>query len=416
MIRFMKRLWNDRRGNAIIIAAVALPMVVGAAGLGTDTVQWVVWKRQLQRAADSAAIAGVYGRAQSQEVNSAVGTDLDKNNHLWVPLLAGYPNVTTPADTSTMTYTTKVDLAVRQKLGFSSLFLATPPTITVSATAALVPDGTYCVVALQPGTDPGIYIGGSSHVDMGCGAISNSLSSTDSVKVMGGAHTFVADPVAAVGGISSTINGAGELQPFHVALPDPYAGEYSTDIPPSETCTNFNHPSKQNADGSMKPGCYNSFNVSNGTTVLSPGTYYLNDASIKLVGNEVLVGDGVTIILTGSNPGTIDMGGSSSLQLTAPTTGPYANMVLIQSPNAATGNNNSINGNNGTFLDGAIYFPNGDLTFTGSSAGATQCAMIVAYTVDFSGNASIQNSLIRPDGQPCKADTQVKGQKVRLIA
>ncbi|MGI8705612.1 MAG: TadE/TadG family type IV pilus assembly protein [Sphingomicrobium sp.] len=410
MIRFMKQLWNDRRGNAIIIAAVTLPVVVGAAGLGTDTVQWVGWKRQLQRAADSAAIAGVYGRAQSQDVNTAVGTDLDKNNHLWVPLLGGYPQVTTPADTSSMTYTTKVDLAVRQKLGFSSLFLATPPTITVSATAAMIPDGNYCVVALQPGTDPGIYIGGSSNVHMGCGAISNSLSATDSVKVMGGAHTFVADPVAAVGGISSTINGAGELQPFHVAMPDPYAGKFSTDIPAGETCTNFNHANKTNADGSKKPGCYNNFTAGLGT-VLSPGTYYLNNTDIKLTGHDSVTGDGVTIILTGSSPGSVDMSGNSSLDLTAPTTGPYANMVLIQAPNAATGNNNTINGDNGTSLDGAIYFPQGDLTFTGSSAAATQCAMIVSYTVAFSGNASVQN-----DTSSCTADTQVQGKKVRLIA
>jgi Flp pilus assembly protein TadG len=411
MIRLMKKLWNDRRGNAIVIAAVTLPVVVGAAGLGTDTIQWVVWKRQLQRAADSAAIAGVYGRVQSQDVNSAVGTDLNKNNYLWVPLLGGYPNVTTPADTATQTYTTKVDLGVSQKLGFSSLFLSTPPTITVSATAAMVPDGTYCVVALQPGSTPGIYIGGSSNVNMGCGAISNSLSATDSVKVMGGAHTFVADPVAAVGAISSTINGAGELQPFHVAMPDPYAGQYSTDIPPGETCTNFNHPTKVNADGSMKPGCYNTFNPGNGTTVLSPGTYYLNSTNIHLVGQEILVGNGVTIILTGSNPGSITMAGNSSLQLTAPTTGDYANMVLIQAPNATSGNNNTINGDNSTSLDGAIYFPKGDLTFSGSSAAATQCAMIVGLTVEFTGNAYIQN-----DTSTCTADTQVEGKRVRLIA
>ena len=55
--------WKDRRGNALVIAGAALPLLVGAAGLATDTIQWTLWKRQLQRAADSAAIAGVYDRA-----------------------------------------------------------------------------------------------------------------------------------------------------------------------------------------------------------------------------------------------------------------------------------------------------------------------------------------------------------------
>ncbi|MBA3835387.1 MAG: hypothetical protein H0X53_06015, partial [Sphingomonas sp.] len=87
-----------------------------------------------------------------------------------------------------------------------------------------------------------------------------------------------------------------------------------------------------------------------------------------------------------------------------------------QSPGAATGNNNTINGNNNSMLDGAVYFPSGDLTFTGSSAAATQCAMIVAYTVEFTGSSNIQNDLVRPDGEPCVAATQVQGKKIRLIA
>ena len=55
MIKAFKKLWNDKRGNALIIAGAALPLLVGSAGLATDTIQWALWKRQLQRAADSAA-------------------------------------------------------------------------------------------------------------------------------------------------------------------------------------------------------------------------------------------------------------------------------------------------------------------------------------------------------------------------
>ena len=47
MIAFMKKLWRDRRGNALMIAGAALPLLVGSAGLATDTIQWTLWKRQL---------------------------------------------------------------------------------------------------------------------------------------------------------------------------------------------------------------------------------------------------------------------------------------------------------------------------------------------------------------------------------
>ena len=57
MIAFLKKLQRDRRGNALMIAGAALPLLVGSVGLATDTIQWALWKRQLQRAADSAAFA-----------------------------------------------------------------------------------------------------------------------------------------------------------------------------------------------------------------------------------------------------------------------------------------------------------------------------------------------------------------------
>ena len=50
-----------------MIAAACLPLIVGAAGLATDTIQWTMWKRQLQRAADSAAIAGVFEQVLAAE-------------------------------------------------------------------------------------------------------------------------------------------------------------------------------------------------------------------------------------------------------------------------------------------------------------------------------------------------------------
>jgi Flp pilus assembly protein TadG len=64
MIGFLKKLWRDRRGNALVLAGAALPLVIGSAGLATDTIEWALWKRQLQRLADSGAQAGVYAIAR----------------------------------------------------------------------------------------------------------------------------------------------------------------------------------------------------------------------------------------------------------------------------------------------------------------------------------------------------------------
>lgn len=410
MIGFVKRVWNDRRGNALAIAAAALPLVVGSAGLASDTIQWTLWKRQLQRTADSAALAGAYALSQSKSATDAANRDLAVNSHVGITLTKTIEPPPTSGPFAGDAGAVRVTLSVQKKLGFSSIFMSAVPTITATATARLVDEGEYCVVALKKyGT--ALEIGGSSNVHMGCGAISNSTDPLVSVDTNGSAHNFVADPVAGAGGMPSTINGVTDLDPFHPPLPDPFAGKYSTDVPAGENCTNSNHPSKQNADGSMKPGCYNNFNLTNGTTVLSPGTYYLNSTNISLSGQQRLEGTGVTLIFTGSDPGSISMNGESSMDLTAPTTGTYAKMLMIQAANADEGNANLINGNNTTALDGAIYFPKGDLQFTGSSAQSTKCAMVVGLTVEFTGNTNIQN-----DTTGCTADQTVSGKAVRLVA
>ena len=58
LLKRLKKLLPDERGNALALGAAALPLIIGGAGLALDTVQISLAKRQLQRAADSAALAG----------------------------------------------------------------------------------------------------------------------------------------------------------------------------------------------------------------------------------------------------------------------------------------------------------------------------------------------------------------------
>ena len=56
---------GDRRGAIAIIMAIALPVVVGAAGLGVEAGKWYMIKRQAQTAADTGAFAGALELAAS---------------------------------------------------------------------------------------------------------------------------------------------------------------------------------------------------------------------------------------------------------------------------------------------------------------------------------------------------------------
>jgi len=426
MIGFLKSLWTDRRGNALVIASAALPLVVGAAGLATDTVQWALWKRDIQRAADSAAFAGVYARVQNNGgMTAQQAVDIDLSSHTTTGFnLVTNRTIAYPTG-SGYTNAVQVTVSVQRRLGFSSLFLSAAPTITASATAALFDSGNYCVVALSQ-TGSALTIGGSANVNMGCGAISNSTDPTDSVGVNGNAHTFIATPVAGVGAISDVINGSPDVRSYQLEMADPYSG-ISTAVPSGVPCTNFNSHlvggnGNNGGTATLNPGCFTNFNAGNGTYTLNPGVYYLDNTDLNLSGQTRLVGTGVTIVLTGTSPGSLSMNGNSSIALSAPTDANcgifggtnscnFKNMLIIQSPNASSGNNNLINGDNNSSYDGAIYFPKGDVQFTGSSAGATRCAMVVAFTVEFTGNTNLQNTTAG-----CTAATQVSGRRVRLIA
>src|SRR5687767_14699484 len=58
--QFILPIARDRRGNVLLTAALALPVMVGGAGLAVDTAQWYLWKRELQLAADTGALSGAY--------------------------------------------------------------------------------------------------------------------------------------------------------------------------------------------------------------------------------------------------------------------------------------------------------------------------------------------------------------------
>jgi hypothetical protein len=420
MISLYRKLLREKRGNVLIVAALSMPLVIGGAGLATDTIQWSLWKRQLQRAADSSAIAGVHADVRAQALNAAITNDLERNNHTKAPLMGGYPQISQPASTTSFTNGVAVVLAVQKALPFSSFFLTAAPVIRAAATAAAVNDGSYCAVGLDPSRTPAITVGGSAHVNLGCGAISDSTSTTESVAPNGNSYSFAASPIAAAGALPTAINGATDLQPFHLPLPDPFEGLYPTAVPAGMACQSFAQKTVSTTTGTgndrvttyaVQPGCFSGFNPGNQVYNLQPGVYYLNNTDFLMNGNATLIGNDVTFILTGTNPGSLQINGTSVIQLRAPTTGPYSKMLFIQSADASVRNNNTINGTNNSYYDGAMYFPKGALNFTGTSGAMTKCAMVVGFQLNFNGNTNLQNDTVG-----CTANKTVPGKKVRLIA
>ena len=430
MIAFLKSLWRDRHGNALVIAAAALPLVLGSAGLASDTIEWALWKRQIQRAADSAALAGVYAKIQGASYSTAVNNDLTNNNHVGITTTVT-PNSPPPSGAySGDANAVRVTLAVQKQLSFSSLFIAAAPTITASATATIVPSGQYCVISLENTAVTGITASGNADVNMGCGMITNSTSMTAAVAT--GSSTVVASPIAAVGGIAASNNWAAGtvLEPFSVAQADPFLSVPPPTFP-TGNCPNLSVNSNQtktvaasdaNTTG-LPSGTYCFGNMTlNGTVTLPSNSTLILDAGSLSIGAQAHVNcTNCTFVLSSrtaatnaASIGNVDMNGGAQLNLTASNSGTYSGLLIYQDRRAVNGNNanqsSKVNGNSSSFLQGALYFPNQQVTFNGTAGMSTNCLQLVARKVLYSGNMHISNSC--PTGS---GSSSFAGKKVRLV-
>lgn len=476
MISWFRKLWQDKRGNAIMIAGAMLPLVVGAAGLATDTIQWTLWKRQLQRAADSAAIAGVYTRqaanGATSGVSAAVSHDLTIDNHVWMALKTGFPQVTFPADSGVKTNQVQVTLAIQQRLPFSSMFMSAPPTIRAVSTAATVPAGGFpCFDATDTSAVIGLNFSGNASIESpDCDGFSNANSANTSVAK--GSSDISLRTIGGVGGIQQSNNfHVSAYRPYSPPIPDPFASVtpdpsamkcaqaavtqtttvvdspeqghweqvnknkqvWVVDKPAvthTETTTTYSGGAQALTNGmdvtTMKDSsgsqanCFTSLSVASNTTLVLPDnqTYYVNGGDLNVQGN--LSCNSCTIVLTNKSAaspiGNIKVNASANINMTAPNTGTYKGIAIYQDRRATDCNNcNKINGNSGSIIQGALYFPSRELEYNGTGTTSAICTMFVAKRLNFSGNSATSNKFRGMDDPVCAAFGLGGGQRILMV-
>jgi len=432
MFKLLKKLWRDRRGNALAIAGAALPLIIGSAGLASDTIQWALMKRQLQRTADSAALAGVYGKMSSQAVST--GTCSTANSQ---PV---YRDVYTQSNANTRLDTTvsctvgtpaspwngsgyqavQVTVSAQRAMAFSGFFLSTAPTITASATAAVVQSGKYCVIALKNNSGTGISFSGNPTVNLGCGLKSNAKGGT-SVDATG-SPSITASPVAAVGKITGTAEfpAGTTFQPYSAPQTDPFGSVTAPAVPNgcNQGALRGSATTVTVTGTAASPAvvCYSTLKLTSGNVAsFTDAVIILNGGDLDIGAQSTLNCTRCTFVLTSSDgtaPGGITINGGATVNMSPPTTGTYANLVIYKDRRATnTCNNcNKINGNSSSTISGGIYVPTQEVQFDGSGSMNTACVQLVAWQVTFTGNASISNTC--PGGGPHAFD----GTMVRLVA
>ena len=235
--KLMRRLKGDTSGNAMLLTALGMPILIGSSGMAIDVAQWYVWKRELQFATDQAALAGAWASAEPEQRDNYVAlSKLEFNSNL--SYLKGQVSDPTIGyeDWNGGTGNTVVATATYTKaLPFTSIFWKNQATVNVRAQASYQAATNYttCLLALDPDADDAFVIGGSlsGEVTCGVGALSNSASA---IRKNGSTLIDVADLIAA-GGIDEDLAVNGTIHEFISNLSDPFDGVTPPDSPYART-------------------------------------------------------------------------------------------------------------------------------------------------------------------------------------
>jgi len=389
----VQRFQSNEAGSYLIVTGLIMPVLVGLVGLGTEAGLWYARHHKMQSAADSAAVAAATDYylnhkasalvVQAQSIAASYGFANGTNG---VSLTINQPPKTGPYTNDQRA----VEVLIRepQKRLFSALYGS--GTLDISARSVAVGlGGKGCVIALDPTVSGAATVQGTANVQLdSCSLYDNSSNST--AMTVGGSGTISAESINIVGGIANTsgittTDGIATGQP---PIGDPYAdatfGGFSG-------CDKTNYVARTTI--TLNPGVYcNGLSLNAGAIVsLNPGIYYLDQGTLSVNGGATLTGTGVTLVFTSSNGhnyANATINGGANVNLVAPTSGPTAGIVLFGDRNMTAGTAFKLNGGSSEVFGGAIYIPQGAVTFSGGAASTNGCLQLVADTVTFVGNAN----------------------------
>jgi hypothetical protein len=382
--RLLSRLYRwtqNRRGNVAIVFGFALPVLVGAAGLGVETSYWYYRHQVLQAAANQAAYGGALERRAGSSVDTVRSAALQLAGSNGFDTVNGTLTLNTPPTSGSHQNNQAVEvlLSEPEQRFFSRIFSTDPVIARARAVAAFQTASNACVLALDPSASRAANFSGSSGLTLnGCSVMANSTAS-DAINVQGAAN-LSADCLISAGGVQA--NSGMHLStcsaPITSAPPvaDPYAGLSAP--ADSGSC-------KPSNGATLQPGRYcNGLSLS-GNVTLNPGVYVI-DGDFRVNANANISGSGVTIYITQN--GRVNMNGNATVNLTAPTSGTYAGMLFF-GDRSNNGGINNFNGTASSHMTGSVYFANQEIDYLGNFSGLNGCVQVVGRTVQWTGNTSV---------------------------
>jgi Flp pilus assembly protein TadG len=377
-------------GQAMVLTLLCMTCLFGFVALATDVGTLFHAKRLVQTAADAAAIAGAaelnYGdaayvtsvsraaAAQNGVTNGTNGASVSVNTP--APAYGAYAGLTPYVE---------VIVSQPQPTFFMRAFSLASMTVTARAVAG-TGNSQGCIYALGT-TGSDITLTGSGSIAVrNCMIIDDS--SGNPALTLTGSGDITAKSIG-IAGTRFSKTGSGSITPTPttgiVPVSDPLAWLPAPSFNPSSCQANPNITGS--TPTTLSQGCYNGISDSgSGALTLNSGTYIINGA-FSITGSLSVTGTGVTLYFPNSGA-SLQLTGSGTINLTAPTTGTYNGILFYQdrSDTAAL----SVTGSSTLNLQGIIYAPSANVTVTGSGSSALYTS-VVAKTFTLTGSGSIND-------------------------
>ena len=394
-------------GQVLIMFLLAFGVLMGFVAMSIDVGMILQERRSLQNAADAAALAGVSELPESPGAAEVKALEWAENNGYTVESGA-IITVNTPyqGDSNAVEVVIEVEMPFffARALGLDSTDVSARA--VASNVTGSVPG--VALLALKPlGGNSFVKGGASDLVINGGGAIIVNDASQGAIQRSGSGN------VVASGGFyhyyqgSWVSTGVGQFIPEPVSvttqMADPLSGlvppdPYVVDTSPHSGGTAADPHTKtlNSGDYVLRPGTYwggIEIRATANVTFL-PGAYVLAGGGLKIVGSGTVTGEGVFFYNTfdpeNQHPSAdgqcdeINLRGSASFTLTAPTEGPYEDILFWQDEACTNAMKHEGTGDSTT---GVYYLPNAHLSLSGS--GNVGSVQIITDTIDISGGSDL---------------------------
>ena len=393
---------HRERGMAILMMALLLALFLAFAGLVLDGGHMYFEKRRMQGAADAAAYGGALELKRGvrptldAEVEIVIAGRDDANRNGFehgigtIDVAINHPPATGP-HTGSMSH---VEAVITRTVPtfFMRVLNIDSANIRARGVAGLENNGEACVIALDPAGNGALRLAGNALLDAKCGVLSNSMDPCG-MEVKGSAEvsgTWIGVAGGHCGG--GTYNPP--VQDGALQLIDPLA---SMTPPAYKSVTPvFNNVKVSSATANLTPGYYSGgINISGSSSVVNfaDGLYIL-DSGMDISGGNI-TGKNVTFYTVGNK--YVSITGAASVELSAPTSGPYQGMLFwgdAASPNGSPGH--LIRGTSQASFTGAIYFPTQHVDWAGTNGTIGKWTMLVANTIDITGSGTVTQNMNAP--------------------